>query len=534
MAKREYVLDKFYVGLVDENQFAKLAIEGNACTQVKNFVWIPTGGMRQRAGYYKLNQNSFHNHRIKAVKQVSDPYNVLHSLVFSSLPSASEEVSEIATIISSGASYEFSDLTVPDFWKVRDEHAISFTTVGNSAVFTYSDNDGPLCTWSPGETEVTYLSNSPSGACVVCGFGNYLFVANFVDEGVQRTSRVRWSSANNINEWPEDYYIDIDPFDGDQITGMCVFKDKLLVFKRFRTFAIYWVGGDLLFKVTTISDIGGCLNPNAFCVFQDAVYFIGNFTFYRYKGQGIPEPIGFQIQPLIDNMNMEVRNKFEVESFDPDNLVYFRFASGSEQEANTWICYDPRSDAFTQFEFPIDVSTIAGLDTQEFIRYKHLGLTYGEYFLRIRDMLGTAYGELVLGTTDGFLYSYGYVTNDESQPVQTEWVSKWIDCGLPKLNKRMYNITVFVEKINPNATFSLECYTDWDELTPVFSTEVELNRDEDTEEKRIDITFPFRVIKIKLKTSQLNQIITFHKIILTYLVKSEEHQRETLAKEYFS
>ena len=530
MLKRDLTLDKFYSGLIDEEQIAKLSVDANVCTEVKNIIWMPTGGMRGRVGVSKLHDEPFHGHRIKSVKQVMDEYNIPHTLVFTAVPSG---VAEIGTVISSGSQYAFEDITPTDFWEVQPNHTISFTTIGNSAVFTYSDSDGPLCVWKPGQTAVSTLTNSPSGAKITCGFGTYLFVANYIDEGVQRIYRVRWSAANQPNEWPEDYYMDLDPFDGDEITAMYVYKDKLLVFKRYKVFAIYWTGGEMMFKAAVISDAAGCLSPNAIAYLNNNLYWIGEYAFYRYTGKGMPEPIGFQIQPIIDNMNLDARAHFEAESYDPDQLVLFNLALGTSEENNAIICYDARYDSMTMFEFSFVPTTFSAIDATEYLRYMHLPLPYQEYSSRIRETIGYTSGELIFGTNDGYLYRYGYVTNDLDQPIELVWKSKWIDCGIPKINKRLYNVTLIADR--ESANIRLDIFTDWNDSIPVFTTieSLEGGIDQVAIERRIDMTIPFRVLKIRLSMKDLNHTFSISKIILSFSYRGDQHEKETLNKQIF-
>lgn len=114
-------------------------------------------------------------------------------------------------------------------------------------------------------------------------------------------NRLRWSHPNNANDWRSFDYIDIDVgVDGDVITALVPFGDRLLIFKRHSIYALSGTSPDT-FQVYPISRRVGATDARALVLTEAGVYFYdereGVFVF---DGKGIRWQFE-RIHPLITN-----------------------------------------------------------------------------------------------------------------------------------------------------------------------------------------------------------------------------------------
>lgn len=147
-------------------------------------------------------------------------------------------------------------------------------------------------------TEGAHDGNAPV-ASLICAHLGRMFVAGTVESSVAYPNRIRWSHAGFPENWRQEDFIDIDVGrDGDQITAITEFRERLYIFKNDSTYELSGYGPST-FQVVPIAQDIGCVGPLALCLSD-----VGLFTFswpqgvYLDKGTG-PYPIFAKIQPMI-------------------------------------------------------------------------------------------------------------------------------------------------------------------------------------------------------------------------------------------
>jgi hypothetical protein len=114
--------------------------------------------------------------------------------------------------------------------------------------------------------------NMPIAACITSHYG-YVWIANTVESATAFTSRVRWSQPNKPEDWRTNDFIDIDVGrDGDVITALVPYRDRLLVFKRNSVWAIYGSSPDT-FQVVPVTQKYGAISQEATAATEKGVYF---------------------------------------------------------------------------------------------------------------------------------------------------------------------------------------------------------------------------------------------------------------------
>ncbi len=515
----EFTLTRFGVGLIDEDQISKLEYPEGACIDCQDVVWVPSGAMTKRRGLSKMHGTAWRNAAITKIAHWENSSGASYALVFSCISGTVS--ASIATVTTSGAVAEFSSISTPTTaWEPEITEPISVASMVGSAVMTYWGNIGTLLGWTGG-SGASFYSASPSGARVVVGFGNYLFACNVLDSaGAQKRSRIQWCTSRNMGSWPSTYYMDLDAEDGDQITAAVVFQNKLIVFKKYKTYAVYWVGGELLFTSELISSNIGCVGPNAWAESGGKLYFIGSYGLYEFDGRSSPISIADHIQTTVNTMNILVSQTFEVDSDDENWQVWFNIATFTSGVKDLILAYDTRFKSFTKFN--ISAACIGGIDFGADLQYFHLPSSYSTYNTRIRDATGEKEGLLCVGTYDGFLVLYGLEDNDYGAPINGYWLSRWLDFEDPIVNKRIIRVTVLLER-SGDYDLNFALYTNWNSEVPALTKTISLagGLDVSLVERKIDFTCPFRSCQIKISTASTNTPFVVHRIIISYLKKGK-------------
>lgn len=129
--------------------------------------------------------------------------------------------------------------------------------------------------------------NMPIGK-YVASHQSMVFVANTFESGVRFRNRIRWSHPN----FPEDYrtldWIDVDiGREGDEITGLMPFGDRLLIFKRNSVHALYGYSRET-FNVQPVTQAVGAIAQKAIVGTEHAVYFFSwPQGVFAYDGRNI-------------------------------------------------------------------------------------------------------------------------------------------------------------------------------------------------------------------------------------------------------
>jgi len=119
-------------------------------------------------------------------------------------------------------------------------------------------------------------------------YNNYLFYANVVVSGTNHTSRIYWSNLKDTETWTATDFIDISQDDGQQITGMKVLGDRLVVFKTRSIYNVFYTGdADVPFILPgggKSNSAVGCAGPFSVQEVDNGLVFLSHDGFYFYDG----------------------------------------------------------------------------------------------------------------------------------------------------------------------------------------------------------------------------------------------------------
>lgn len=270
-------------------------------------------------------------------------------------------------------------------------------------------------------------------AAGVEGQPNRIFISD-VDDGSAFTVASAPPTLNNSTEVPgatvfsgtAANFVDIRKNDGDEITGLAIFKDILIIFKRSSIFQLTFdENGDPI--ITPITNATGCVSHKSIDSVENDVYFLspdglrvlGNEA--NYFDAIRTNVISIKVDPTIDTINRLYQTKV--------NSIYFKNqfimaypTSGSE--ITNCLVFDKRFGAFTVWDTITPDSMIEWFDDSN---EKHL------YYI---DQGGTQMYEYVEGQL-----------NDNGAAINAYLTSKSQDLGNIDLTKRFVDLGLAFRKL---------------------------------------------------------------------------------------
>ena len=158
----------------------------------------------------------------------------------------------------------------------------------NNKVFITNNQDPPF-EWD-GSTAQT-IQNTPTGltdAKFVKQFNNYLFLANVLVSSTRHGSRIYWSDISDEGAWTDANFINVANDDGQEITGLKVLSDRLVIFKTRSIYTLFFTGDtDVPFVLPgggkTNSSVG-CVAPYSIQEVQNGLVFLSSDGFYFFDG----------------------------------------------------------------------------------------------------------------------------------------------------------------------------------------------------------------------------------------------------------
>ena len=268
--------------------------------------------------------------------------------------------------------------------------------------------------WSGSGSSSNLLGTPPSNARYITVHRNKVWIAC---HGIGNTppykSRINYSASLNAEDWTtasDAGHFDIDPGDGDEITGICSIGASLLVFKKWAT---YIIRGDTAttFKVSKISANIGCVAPDSIVRCDTFAIFLSNQGVYAATDTGVAL-LSYNIKPTIDALSDTVKAA----------------AVACRLRTQYWLSYD--SDADGKNDEVLYLDFVFGI--------------WGKYTnKKIRCALTRLDGTLLTGSsaTDE-VHLHDDTDNDDGSAINMIWDTPDYDGGKWECQKQAHDIIV--------------------------------------------------------------------------------------------
>ena len=154
-------------------------------------------------------------------------------------------------------------------------------------------------------TNATINANIQSARFVKV-FNNYLFWANVVVAGTSFKTRIYWSNIRDTTSVAGDSWIEVGLNDGQEITGLRVLADRLVIYKERSIYNVYFSGdADVPFIMPgggkSTSNVG-CIAPWSIQEVENAHIFLAPDGLYIYDGSGSTK-ISYRISNTLESFN---------------------------------------------------------------------------------------------------------------------------------------------------------------------------------------------------------------------------------------
>jgi hypothetical protein len=270
-----------------------------------------------------------------------------------------------------------------------------------------------------------------------------------------KASRVYISDIGDPTTFAAGSYIDINPDDGDFITGSSSLKDELLVFKRSRTYSFQgWT--ELSFSVTFVNEKLASYG----CTSDDSIVNTGNDVFFMSFGGGIPH-IRSIVQSKLSNTlyggiitewqegtmkTLSLSQLTKCASVFDGRKVYFFMPTGSSTFNDLTLVYDTITTGVTKhtgiYAARAVASTISG--------------TFRIYFADSRNSK---------------VYAFDGSYSDNGLPIEFRFISKRFQPDFKRFMKWKYLYVQYQRE----STGDLEVYTSVDDYAPTLLDTLDLN-----------------------------------------------------------
>ena len=191
--------------------------------------------------------------------------------------------------------------------------------------------------WTGSGSTSALLGTPPSNVNYVCVHKSRVWMAN-TSAGA---SRLHYSSLATPEDWTSSGdsgagFIDINPNDGDHITGITPCGNALIIFKQRSVFALY---GNVpsQFLLRPLSTSVGCIAPKSIAGADNVVFFLSYLGLYVATENNISF-VSYNIKPTLEQLSVAAK----------------KIACGGKYRTNYWLCYDSNADGVNDSAYVFD------------------------------------------------------------------------------------------------------------------------------------------------------------------------------------
>lgn len=207
-----------------------------------------------------------------------------------------------------------------------------------------------------GDSSITYtqyaLNTNITKAKYVEAYNNYLFLANVSVGTTTYPTRIYWSNLQDPTIWLPTSFIEVAMNDGQQITGIKVLGNNLIIFKTRSIYIVSFTGDP---DIPFILQGGGKANSDVGCVSHfsiqevqnglvflsfDGLYYFDGFNSQKMSDRINPTILGLNLTRLTQCRSMVQRNK---------HRYLFSIPSSSSSTNDTVITWDWYLNAFSVY-----------------------------------------------------------------------------------------------------------------------------------------------------------------------------------------
>lgn len=241
-------------------------------------------------------------------------------------------------------------------------------------------------------------------------------------------------------------YIDVQPNDSDQITGLSVFQNNLVIFKEHSIFQFSFdTSGNPVLQM--ITQAYGCVSFKSVVRVENDVFFLTRNGVYvlgyepNYFAVIRTNELSARIHPLIETINPTNFN--QATAVFNQYVYYLGLPTGGSTTNNLTVTYDRRYQAWSRWLHVMPESFVTYYDTNNNETIYFTSATTNQIFAITKNT---------------------YSAN--GAPISSSWTSKSFDLGNFNVFKRWIDCTIFFRAVQ--GSISVSFYTDNGTLLSTF------------------------------------------------------------------
>jgi len=326
-----------------------LGLEDNEASELQNVDFDKFGSILQRNGYTCLNTSAITN---------TPNSDGLYWFEYDS----SGTTTRFAINVADGKIFKMDALDgtwddITGGLTITADNHCDFETFVNTLMVTNGTDPPWIWTGSGNATTMT-VPTGLTDARFNCQFQNYAFLGNVQVSGTWHRSRFYWSDIKDITTWGSTHFIDVSVNDGQEITGLKVLGDRMIVFKTRSIHQVLFTGDrDIPFIVYKTNSSVGCVAPWTIQEVENGLMFVSYDGIYYFDGNNSVK-VSNKINTTFLGLN---RTKIEesVSLYQRDKNRYWLATANSGSSTNDLvIVWDSFNNAFSLYE-AINASAMA-------------------------------------------------------------------------------------------------------------------------------------------------------------------------------
>lgn len=162
------------------------------------------------------------------------------------------------------------------------------------------------------------------------------------DPGVQDPLTIRFSSQESVTDWQaraDNTAGELRIGTGSEIVAAVQTKQQVVVFTDRSVSAMQYIGAPFTFGLSEVSTNTSIASQNAAVAFGDAVYWMGDQSFYRYDGNVQPIPCPIE-EYVFNNMNIAQRSKVAAALNSKFHEVWWFYPSEGSETNDSYVVYN--------------------------------------------------------------------------------------------------------------------------------------------------------------------------------------------------
>jgi hypothetical protein len=401
------------------------SLEDNESSDLQNVDFDKFGSIKKRLGYTQLNTTAFNsgaawNGLIWFEKSNGNNYLI---------GTCGDKIAEATSLIQTATPFtdRTGGLTITAGNNNHTSLAIHLDTVlGTNGV------DAPWTAAGGANASAMTVPTGLTTAKYVAVFSNYTILANVAVSGTSHKSRLYWSAIDSISSWGASDFRDVSKNDGQEITGLAVLGEALVIFKTRSIWLGFFTGdSDIPFIFRKSRSHVGCVAGQSIQEADNGLIFRSADGYYFFDGNYSFE-MSHRVKVTLDTF-AESRSEECVSAYFIEKNRYIAsetLSGGSTHNRN--MTFDTFNNAWSVYK---------GINANCFARVYSSGnerIYFGDY--------------------SGFLYRMEDGDNDNPSGVETAidayWYSKWFDYGDLLSKKAVPQVNIYYQYNTGSLTFA--------------------------------------------------------------------------------